>query len=58
MLDKAIEYNKEYREQYRGAKACDKNCRNHGHCEWCKNNRMYRSNRLEEKIKFDLANKE
>lgn len=58
MLDKAIEYGKEYREPYRGAKACDKNCRNHGYCEWCKNNRMYRSNRLEEKIKFDLANKE
>lgn len=58
MLDKAIEYGKEHRDQYRGAKACDKNCRNHGNCEWCKNNRMYRSNRLEEKIKFDLANKE
>lgn len=58
MLDKAIEHNKERREQYRGAKACDKNCRNRGNCEWCKNNRMYRSNRLEEKIKFDLANKE
>jgi len=58
MLDKAIEYGKEHREQYRDAKACDKNCRNHGNCEWCKNNRMYRSNRLEEKIKFDLANKE
>ena len=58
MLDKAIEYGKEYREPYRGAKGCDKNCRNHGNCEWCKNNRMYRSNRLEEKIKFDLANKE
>ena len=49
MLDKAIEYSKEHREPYRGAKACDKNCRNHGNCEWCKNNRMYRSNRLEEK---------
>lgn len=58
MLDKAIEYGKEHCEPYRGAKACDKNCRNHGNCEWCKNNRMYRSNRLEEKIKFDLANKE
>ena len=49
MLDKAIEYCKEHREPYRGAKACDKNCRNRGNCEWCKNNRMYRSNRLEEK---------
>lgn len=24
MLDKAIEHGKEYRKQYRGAKACDK----------------------------------
>lgn len=40
MLDKAIEYSKEYREQYRGAKACDKNCRN---CDKnCRNQRYVR----------------
>ena len=54
MLDKSIEH----RKQYHGAKACDKTCRNHGGCEWCKNNRTYRSNKLDEKIKFDLKTQE
>lgn len=54
MLDKSIEHGKEYRRQYRGAKACDRTCRNHGSCDWCKNDRTYRSNKLDEKIKFDL----
>ena len=58
MLDKAIEHGKEYRKPYQGAKACDKSCRNHGSCEWCKNNRNYRNIKLKEKIKFDLANRE
>jgi hypothetical protein len=58
MLDKSIEHGKEHRKQYRGAKACDKTCRNHGSCEWCKNNRTYRSNKLDEKIRFDLKTQE
>lgn len=58
MLDKSIEHGKEHRKQYRGAKACDKACRNHGSCDWCKNNRNYRSNKLDEKIKFDLKTQE
>ena len=35
-LDKAIEHGKEKRKPYRGAKAVDKSCRNHGDCPWCK----------------------
>ena len=58
MLDKAIEHGKEHRKQYRGAKACDRTCRNHGGCDWCKNDRTYRSNKLNEKIKFDLKTQE
>lgn len=58
MLDKSIEHGKEYRRQYRGAKACDRTCRNHGSCNWCKNDRTYRSNKLDEKIKFDLKTRE
>jgi hypothetical protein len=58
MLDKAIEHGKEHRKQYRGAKACDKTCRNHGSCTWCKNDRTIRSNKLDEKIKFDLKTQE
>ncbi len=34
-LDKAILHGKEHRKQYRGAKAVDKTCRNHGNCPSC-----------------------
>ena len=53
MLDKAIEHGKEHRKQYRGSKAVDKTCRNHGSDDWEKDNRLYRANRLEEKAKQD-----
>ena len=53
-LDKAIEHHKEKRKQYRGAKACDKACRNHGSDDWAKDNRLYRSNKLLEKSEQDL----
>lgn len=33
-LDKAIKHNKEHRKEYRGAKAVDVTCRNHGSDEW------------------------
>lgn len=56
MLDKAIEHGKEHRKPYRGAKACDRSCRNHGSCDWCRANRNYRNIKLEEKIKFELEN--
>lgn len=41
-LDKAIEHGKEHRKKYRGAKAIDRTCRNHGSCEYCKQNRLYK----------------
>lgn len=41
-LDKAIEHGKEYRKPYRGSKAIDRTCRNHGSCEWCKSNRTHK----------------
>lgn len=53
-LDKAIKSGKEHRKEYRGAKACDKTCRNHGSDDWAKDNRLYRANRLKEKAKQDL----
>ena len=34
-LEKAIEHGKERRNEYRGAKAVDKTCRNHGTCPHC-----------------------
>ena len=41
-LNKAIEHHKEYRKPYRGCKAIDKACRNHGGCPWCEENRKYK----------------
>lgn len=39
-LDKAIQYGKEKRRQYRGAKAIDRTCRCNGTCEYCRGNRL------------------
>jgi len=50
-LDKAIEHGKEHRKQYRGSKAIDRTCRNHGSCEVCKGNRLYKSKKIAEAIK-------
>lgn len=47
-LDKAIQHGKEHRRQYRGAKAVDSTCRNHGSCEWCRKNREYADRKREE----------
>ena len=41
MLDKAIKHNKEFRKPYKGAQAIDLTCRNHGTCNWCKDNRTH-----------------
>ena len=32
---------KEHRKPYRGAKAIDTTCRNHGGCPWCEGNRKH-----------------
>lgn len=53
-LDKAISHGKEHRKPYRGAKTCDKSCRNHGSDDWAKNNRLNSRNRLIEKSNQDL----
>ena len=52
-LDKAIQYGKEKRKPYRKAKAVDKWCRNHGDCEWCKDNRLHKNKVREMKYKED-----
>lgn len=46
-LDKAIQHNKEHRRPYRGAKAIDATCRNHGSDDWAKANRLYGAKRSE-----------
>lgn len=41
-LDKAIEHGKEKRKPYRGSKSFDYTCRNHGGCDWCRENRQHK----------------
>ena len=53
-LNKAIIYGKEKRKPYTGAKAVDCSCRNHGSCEWCKENRLYQQMKAEEASKQAL----
>ena len=53
-LNKAIIYGKEKRKPYYGAKAVDCSCRNHGSCDWCKENRLYQRLKVDEATKQDL----
>ena len=49
---------KEHRKPYRGAKAVDTTCRNHGGCPYCESNRKYfdtkRRKIADEKLKEDV----
>ena len=53
MLDKAIQSGKEHRKPYRGAKAIDRSCRNHGSCPHCRRNRLYQITKAKEKAKSE-----
>lgn len=50
-LNKAIATGKEHRKPYKGSKAADKTCRNHGSCSYCSNNRLYSRRKSEERSK-------
>ena len=50
-LNKAIEHGKEHRKPYKGAKSIDCTCRNHGSCQWCKENRLHKFKMSEERGK-------
>lgn len=43
---------KEHRKPYRGAKAVDSTCRNHGSCDWCRSNRTYSTRKRLEQFKL------
>lgn len=43
-----------YKRKYSGAKAVDKECRCHGECEYCRNNRLHQQNK--EKLKVEDMN--
>ena len=49
MLDKAIVHGKEHRRPYRGAKAIFRSCRNHGSCPYCRDNRLHKFRRREDR---------
>ena len=51
-LQKGIKHGKEHRKEYHGANAVDVTCRNHGGCDWCKNNRLFSSQKRIEKMNF------
>ena len=57
-LDKAIEHGKEHRKPYTGAKAVDCTCRNHGSCDWCKENRLYQRLKVDEATRQALEEME
>lgn len=42
-LDKAVQHGKEYRKPYTGGKAIDRTYRNHGSCDYCRENRLHAS---------------
>lgn len=46
-LDKAILHGKEKRKPYRGAKAIDATCRNHGSDDWERSNRQFQQKKSE-----------
>lgn len=49
--DKAIKSGKEHRKPYRGAKAADAWCRNHGYCWICRKNRLHKERIADEEIR-------
>jgi len=53
-LDKAIKSGKEHRKPYRGAKAVDSTCRNHGSCSWCLGNRINKNKQKDKISKKDI----
>lgn len=61
-LDKAIAHGKERRKPYRGSKAFDYTCRNHGSCPWCEENRKHKFRDkhplLTEEREYEVSNEE
>lgn len=52
-LNKAIKSGKEKRKPYRGAKRVSKSCQNHGSCEYCLSNRLYKNKKRKEKSEYN-----
>lgn len=55
-MDKAIQYGKEHRKPYHGAKSIDSTCRNHGGCPYCEGNRLYHTKKELERTDSEMRN--
>lgn len=55
-FDKTYPNRKDKRKPYRGAKAVDCHCRNHGSCSYCRDNRTIKRKKIEIAIKQELNN--
>lgn len=53
-LDKAIRHKKEKRKPYRGSKAFDRTCRNHGSCAYCERQRTQKNKALDRAAKEQI----
>ena len=53
-FEKIYPNRKDKRKRYRGSKAFDRTCRNHGSCPWCKSNRQHSNNKEELRYKESL----
>lgn len=55
-------HNKTVKHPYTGSKRIDKSCRCHGSCDWCRDNRLYQSNKklreMRQKLKEFLEEKD
>lgn len=54
-FDKDYPNRKDWRKPYySGSKRFDRTCRNHGSCDWCRDNRLHQRIKEEMKSKFDM----
>lgn len=53
-LEKAIQFGKEHRKQFRNSKQFDYSCRNHGSCNYCENNRTHFDKKHRTRAELDL----
>ena len=50
-FDKHYPNRKDKRKEYRGSKKCDRTCRNHGSCSYCRLGRLHKNKRRSKDIK-------
>lgn len=57
-LNKAILHGKEHRKPYRKSKRFFKDCRNHGCCPYCRDNRLHNRHKTDEDTKLKIKEAE